>query len=136
MTAKDGIRHCYPPNSGTKMIPKVRYFTDFWYVTHTILRHTIHIKFGEKGLARGWMVNLLNKLVPAKQAGKKLDVLDYMWNELKITVRLNKVPIYGSYIQTLIDSRISPQLARNYLGVDSITPKFQPLTKADRKSVV
>ena len=87
MSAKEGIKHCYPSNSGTKMIPKVRYFTDFWYVTHTILRHTIHVKFGEKGMARGWMVNLLNKIVTAKEKGKPLDVLDYMWNELKLTDR-------------------------------------------------
>ena len=98
MAAKTGLRHCYPPHSGSQVIPKVNHFTDFWYVTHTILRHTIHVKFGEKGLARGWMVNLLNKFRHAKDVGKKLDVMEYMWNELKSTVRCNKVPIYGSYI--------------------------------------
>ena len=117
MSGKSGLRHCYPPNSGSQVIPKVKYFTDFWYVTHTILRHTIHVKYGEKGMARGWMVNLLNKIGQAKVVGKKLDVMDYMWNEMKLTVHCNKVPIYGSYLQTLIDSQVPALLAKNYLSV-------------------
>ena len=112
------------------------FFTDFWYVTHTILRHTIHVKFGEKGLARGWMVNLLHHINLAKQLGKKLDVMDYMWNELKTTVRCNKVPIYGSYLQTLIDSKIPARLANNYLSVDSVTPATQVLTTAKKGAAV
>ena len=54
--------------------------------------------------------------------------MDYMWNEMKITVRCNKVPIYGSYIQTLIDAKIPPALANNYLSVDAITSQMRGLT--------
>ena len=78
------------------------------------------------------MVNLLNKNGQAKTDGKKLDVMDYMWNEMKITVRCNKVPIYGSYIQTLIDSKIPATLANNYLTIDGVTPAINALKGAKK----
>ena len=62
--------------------------------------------------------------------------MDYMWNEMKITVRCNKVPIYGSYLQTLIDSKIPTRLAKNYLTVDSMTPATRVLTRAKKSAAV
>ena len=131
LKARTGIRHCYPPGVGTQYIPKVKYFTDFWYVTHTILRNTIHVKFGEKGNVRKWMINLLHHIVKAKNNNKKLDVMDYMWNEMKNTVLGNKVPIYGSYIQTLIDSKVPAQLVNNYRPLT--IPTMRPLLTASQE---
>ena len=67
--------------------------TPFWKAIHSILRNTIAVKYREKGEVRKWMVNLLFHIVSAKERGKKIDVLDYMWHEMQSVVLESKVPI-------------------------------------------
>ena len=112
-----GIRHCYPPGTGLSVIPKVTHMTPFWKAVHSILRHTIAVKYGEKGEVRKWMVNLLFHIVSAKKRGKKIDVLDYMWQEMHSVVLENKVPIYGQYLQKLINTKLPLAMLTCYVMV-------------------
>ena len=86
----------------------------FWKATNSILRNTIAVKFGEKGVVRKWLVNLLFHIVSAKERGKKIDVLDYMWQEMHSVVLENKVPIYGQYLQTLFNKKLPSTLLAAY----------------------
>ena len=59
MRAEDGIRHCYPPGTGLSVIPRVTHMSPFWKAINSVLRNTIAVKYGEKGVVRKWLVNLL-----------------------------------------------------------------------------
>ena len=124
MKAEKGIRHCYPPGTGLSVIPKVTHMTPFWKAVHLILRHTIAAKFGEKGEVRKWMVNLLFHIVSAKERGKKIDVLDYMWQEMHSVVLETKVPIYGPFLQKLFNTKLASTVLNAY---DLFEPPLLPL---------
>ena len=48
------------------------------------------------------------------RVGKKLDILDYMWQEMHHVVLSKKVPIYGSYIQKLINTKLDKEIQLTY----------------------
>ena len=37
------------------------------------------------------MINLLNQIVPLYMRKKQIDILDYMWQEMRLVVLMNKV---------------------------------------------
>ena len=70
------------------------------------------------------MVNILFHIVRAKENGKKLDVLDYMWQEMHSVVLENKVPIYGQYLQKLLNTKIPATMLAAY---EMIIPPYLSL---------
>jgi len=113
--AEDGIRHCYPPGIGLRgKIPKTVYMYPYWRVTHAILRNCLQCKFGEKGEVRERMVNCLHHIVDLFMRKKQIDILDYMWQEMRLVITRNKVPIYGPYLQTLFDTKLDQGVLKSY----------------------
>ena len=60
------------------------------------------------------MINLLYHIERSMRIGKKLDVLDYMWQEMHHVVLSKKVPIYGQYIQKLINTKLDQEIQITY----------------------
>ena len=71
------------------------------------------------------MINLLYHIERLKQSGKRLDVLDYMWQEMRSVVIGNKVPIYGQYLQKLINTKVPQVLLNEY---EFVKPTLLPLS--------
>ena len=86
----------------------------YWRVVHGILRNCLNCKFGEKGMVRERMINCLYHIVPLYMRKKQIDILDYMWQEMKLVVLGNKVPIYGPYLQTLFNTKLSSDVIDSY----------------------
>ena len=115
LLAKPYLLHCYDKESdGRRYAPNVTKMSVKYYVLHRVLRHTIHVKIGERAIARGWMINLLSQSERQKNLGVKLDVMHYMFNMMRLCVLQKKVPIYAPYLQLLIESRIGTTLATPY----------------------
>ena len=115
MPAEVGIRHCYPPGIGLHgKLSKTSWMYHYWRVVHGILRNCLNCKFGEKGEVRQRMINLLHQIVPLYMRKKQIDILDYMWQEMRLVVLKNKVPIYGPYLQTLFNTKLSPEVIESY----------------------
>ena len=94
LTPAIGLRHCYPPGKFT-LQPKVAHMYPFWKATYQILRNCLACKFGEVSLARGMMINCLYNIYPLFQKRKQIDLLDFIWHEMKVVVGdPSRVPIY------------------------------------------
>ena len=74
------------------------------------------------------MINLLYHIERIKRAGKKLDVLYYMWQEMRSVVLNNKVPIYGQYLQKLFNTKLD-QVQLNYY--EFVKPTILPLAELE-----
>ena len=60
------------------------------------------------------MINLLYHIDRIKRAGKRVDVLDDMWQEMRLVVLNNRVPIYGQYLQKLINTKLDQETQLTY----------------------
>jgi hypothetical protein len=136
MKADPAIHHCYPRGQGlVGKVPKCTYMTPFWQATYAILRNTIAIKFGEKTEARAYMINLLYHIMPSFWREKKIDVLDYMWEEMHTVILDKRVPIYGPYLQQLFDRKV-PQIALNAYLPTLYTPVLHSLPSRPPDAVI
>ena len=116
-----------PREIGLLHIPRVKYMSSFWHTIHNILRNAINQKFGEKGEVRKWMVNLMFHIVSSKERNRRLDIMDYMWQEMHSVVIYKKVPIYGPYLQRLFAAKVNPILLNTY---SRISPSLHHLPSA------
>ena len=108
LSAKPHLYHCYDSEAdGSRYAPNVKYMSPKYYALHRVLRQTIHVKFGERNLVRGWLINLLFYLERKKEQGVKLDVMHYMLSEMRLCVLKKKVPIYAPYLQLLIEEKVT-----------------------------
>ena len=60
------------------------------------------------------MVNCLHHIVPLFERKKQIDILDYMWQEMRLVVLKNKIPVYGPYLQTLFNTKLHPDVVNSY----------------------
>jgi hypothetical protein len=98
----------YPP--GRIDAPNISTMTQRYHLYNRVLRHTIAVKAGDKGVVRGWLINTLYHL----ERGKKFDIMDYIFEELHTCVYDRKCPILAPYIQQVIERCIGVTLANTY----------------------
>ena len=127
MKHEDGIKHCYA-ESGSLHSPKVAFMSPFWHTIHAIFRNTINQKLGEKGEVRNYLVNLMFHVVSAKNRNRRLDILDYMWEEMKSVVLSKRVPVYAHFLQRLFAAKVPQVLLNNY---PRVSPTLHRLPTAD-----
>ena len=71
-------------------------------ILHRVYRETIAPLVGNWDEVHGFMFDLLKLSYENQGKGKKLDVMDWMWNDLWSTIIDRRAPIYGPYIMKLI----------------------------------
>ena len=71
-------------------------------ILHRVYRETIAPRVGNWDEVHGYMFDLLKLSYENQGKGKKLDVMDWMWNDLWSTIIDRRAPIYGPYIMKLI----------------------------------
>jgi hypothetical protein len=98
----------YPP--GGIDAPNISSMTPRYQLYNKVLRNTIAIKAGDRGVVRGWLINTLYYL----EKEKKIDLLDYIYQEIRICVLERKCCILAPYIQQIIEHCIGITLANSY----------------------
>jgi hypothetical protein len=98
----------YPPGgidapNITPMTPRYQFYTK-------VFRNSIAIKAGDKGVVRGWLINTLYYL----EKEKKINLLDYIYQEIRLCVFDRKCCILAPYIQQIIEDCIGSTLANTY----------------------
>jgi hypothetical protein len=78
-------------------------------IPSTRSHNTLSIKQGDKGLVRSWLINTLYYF----DSDKKIDIMDYMYNELRLCVIERRCCIYDPYLQLLIEQCIGTEF-HNY----------------------
>jgi hypothetical protein len=81
------------------------------------------------------MINLLHHIMPSFWRKKKIDVLDYMWEEMHTVILDKRVPIYGPYLQQLINRKV-PQIALNAYLPTLYTPVLHSLPSRPPDAVI
>jgi hypothetical protein len=98
----------YPP--GGIDAPNITPMTPRYQLYNRVLRHTIVIKGGDKGVVRGWLINTLYYL----EREKKIDILDYIYHEIRLSVFERKCCILAPYLQMVIEKCIGTTLVNTY----------------------
>lgn len=98
----------YPP--GGIDAPRISAMTPRYQLYTKILKNTIALKGGDKGMARGWLINTLYHL----EGDKRFDLLDYIFNEIRSCVLDRRCCVLAPYIQRVIESCIGKPLADTY----------------------
>ncbi|KAK1680865.1 hypothetical protein QYE76_041713 [Lolium multiflorum] len=92
-------------------------------IMNRIYRNTINLKNTNQDEVHVFLVNLLVLTQENKGSGKQLDVMDYIWHELRDCAFLRKLPQYATYIMRLIclkwDQAHRGDLLTQYKGVVS-----------------
>jgi hypothetical protein len=109
MTADPALEMAYPPGRCHDLAPWVKHLTPTYHLLHKILCHTISVKQGDKSQIRGWLINTLHYL----EKGKRLDIMYYIYEEMRTAVIERKCCILAPYIQLLIQDKIGAPLLRN-----------------------
>jgi hypothetical protein len=98
----------YPP--GGIDAPNVTPMTPRYQLYNKVLRNTLAIKAGDRGVVRGWLINTLYYL----EKDKKINLLDYIYQELRLCVFERKCGILAPYLQMVIEQCIGKPLANTY----------------------
>jgi hypothetical protein len=101
MAASPNLEMAYPPGQCARLAPAVPHLTPKYHLLHKILRNTIAIKQGDKGMVRGWLINTLFYL----EKGKRLHIMHYIYEEMRLAVLEKKCCILAPYIQLLIERK-------------------------------
>jgi hypothetical protein len=71
-------------------------------IMNRIYRSTINPKHTNHDEVHGFLVNLLVRTHELRGRGKQLDVMDYIWHEMRDCAFLRKLPQYAPYLMRLI----------------------------------
>lgn len=106
------LHHAYPEGDGPKYAPAIVQMSREYHLLNKIFRNTLAIKSGDKGHVRGYLVNTLYYV---DNRSKKIDIMDYMYEEMRrVILNPKKCCIYAPYIQILIEDAIGQTFANNY----------------------
>ena len=67
-------------------------------------------------------------VVSAKNRNRRLDILDYMWEEMKSVVLAKRVPVYAHFLQRLFAAKVPQMLLNNY---PRVSPTLHRLPTVD-----
>jgi hypothetical protein len=93
--------------------PSVAKMNQRYHLFNKVFRNTVASKQGDKGFVCGWLVNSLYYL----EHGKKYDLMDYIYEEIRGSVLERKCCILAPYIQMLIEHCID-SLANTYQKIE------------------
>jgi hypothetical protein len=92
-TADPYLHVCYPPGS-EHIAPNIVGMNDKYHTLHKIFRNVLAVKQGDKGKVRNWLINTLYYACHPK----KFDIMDNLYNEMRLVVCEKKCAIYGPYL--------------------------------------
>jgi hypothetical protein len=105
--------------------PSMAKMTQRYHLFNKVFRNTIAIKQGDKGFVRGWLVNSLHYL----EHGKRFDIMDYIFQEIRCSCFDRKCCILAPYLQLWIEHCIGTR-ANSYKKVDHKAVAY-PLPRDD-----
>jgi hypothetical protein len=73
-----------------------------WHIMHRIFRNTVLPRVGNFDQIHGRLIDLMVISSEMVGQGKKLDIMDILWNEIHEVIMKRHVPIFGSLIMKLI----------------------------------
>lgn len=100
---KDRLEPLYM--EGTVAHGFIKYLLPTWDIMNRIIRETIAPKVGNVDQIHGFQVDFLVKAHENKGKGLRLDVMDFLWNEMTLVVTQRRVPSYCPYVMALIESK-------------------------------
>ena len=98
---KNNLKFCYPPNIEDPNTPLIPDMYPHYNLPAKIFRENIMGKAGDVSAVRGFMTNLMYYTKPNRL--RKIDVMDFIYNEIWFGVMEKRVPAYGPYIQAFIN---------------------------------
>jgi hypothetical protein len=111
----------YPPGHAGDA-PSVPKMTQRYHLYNKVFRNTIAIKQGDKGFVRGWLVNTLYYL----EQSKRIDIMDYIYEEIRLSVFDRKCCILAPYLQIIIEHCIGT-VANSYKKIEHKVVSYPPL---------
>ncbi|KAK1606335.1 hypothetical protein QYE76_030008 [Lolium multiflorum] len=97
---KEKMANLYIP--GRTLCGSAYHLLPVYDIMNRIYRSTINPKHTNHDEVHGFLVNLLVRTDEMRGRGKQLDVMDYIWHEMRDCAFLRKLPQYGPYIMRLI----------------------------------
>ena len=73
-----------------------------WHIMHRIFRNTVLPRVGNFDQVHGRLIDLMVVSSQMMGKGKRLDVMDILWNEIHEVIMKRTVPIFGALIMKLI----------------------------------
>ncbi|KAK1682939.1 hypothetical protein QYE76_043787 [Lolium multiflorum] len=98
--AKEKMANLYIP--GRMLCGSAKNLLPVYDIMNRIYRSTINPKHTNHDEVHGFLVNLLVRTHEMRGRGKQLDVMDYIWHEMRDCAFLRKLPQYAPYIMRLI----------------------------------
>ena len=93
----------YDPNNAEKWkVGQSKGLFPMWDIMHHIYRETINPKVGNFDEIHGYLKNLMLLTKEMKGQGKKLDVMDYIWNEMWFMISRRKNIAFAPLIMRII----------------------------------
>jgi hypothetical protein len=121
MVARD-LLFCYPDPDMTVKPPPPHYTRMYFFYSSLarIHRATIVSKIGDPTACRGYHINLMYYSHPERQ--RKIDVPDFIYQELKRTVEKRFTPNYAAFVQRFIEYIVpAEKRVGNYVPHATIT---------------
>ena len=116
---KDVLRRCYDVTDPL-LYGSTKHLRTRYRLANEMFRVTIAPKVGDRGELRGTVVQLLYLM----DLGTKIDVMDFIFEELRTAVYDKKSCIYGPYLQLLFDRVCGPAITSRYPLTEHI--QFRP----------
>jgi hypothetical protein len=93
------------------VVGKTAHLQKDYDIMHRVYRETLAAKTGNFDEMHGFVVDLMFRSHANRGLGRKLNVMDYIFHEMKTSMVERKVPPYGPYIQALINKKWSETIA-------------------------
>jgi hypothetical protein len=106
ISGKHSLEHCYDPMWVFKA-PNIHKMNFKYQCLHQIPCQTLAIKVGQRGMARSYLVDSLNKI----EKIEKFDIMEYIYNEIHICTIKKKSCVYAPYLQALIETKLPKDFA-------------------------
>ena len=97
---KDALAPLYM--EGDVTYGEIKYLQPTWDIMNRIFRDTVAPKVGNVDQIHGYQVDLLVNTHKNHGKGLRLDVMDFIWNEMTLVATQRRVPSFCPYIMALI----------------------------------
>jgi len=97
--SKEDLAFCFPAQKRCTLDTSTQMYV-FYRQLADLFRDTIMSKAGDLSKIRGYMTNLMYYTKPDKQ--RKIDVMDFIYEEIRLGVSDRRVPAYSAYVHRFI----------------------------------
>src|SRR3954465_15663650 len=80
----------------------IKYLLPTWDILNRVIRDTVAPKVGNLDQTHGFQVDLLVNTYNNHGKGLKLDIMDFIWNEMTLICTSKRVPAFCPYVMALI----------------------------------